>query len=101
MRFSTLPRSRPRICSSIIHASVAARNLSMRRVNGTRSKVNDCLGNVPGPACHTHVVSILSEIAEHKVHVIAPDIGGGFGNKVGVYPGYVCAIVASIVSVSQ
>jgi carbon-monoxide dehydrogenase large subunit len=30
--------------------------------------------------------------------VIAPDIGGGFGNKVPIYPGYVCAIVASIVS---
>jgi aerobic carbon-monoxide dehydrogenase large subunit len=26
------------------------------------------------------------------------DIGGGFGNKVPVYPGYVCAIVGSIVS---
>ncbi len=43
------------------------------------------------------VVSMLSGIAESKVHVIAPDIGGGFGNKVGVYPGYVCAIVGSIV----
>jgi carbon-monoxide dehydrogenase large subunit len=40
---------------------------------------------------------MLSGIAESKVHVIAPDIGGGFGNKVGVYPGYVCAIVGSIV----
>jgi aerobic carbon-monoxide dehydrogenase large subunit len=30
--------------------------------------------------------------------VIAPDIGGGFGNKVGAYPGYICAIVASIVT---
>jgi carbon-monoxide dehydrogenase large subunit len=39
------------------------------------------------------VVSMLSGIAESKIHVIAPDIGGGFGGKVGVYPGYVCAIV--------
>ena len=31
------------------------------------------------------------------MRIISPDIGGGFGNKVGVYPGYVCAIVASIV----
>jgi carbon-monoxide dehydrogenase large subunit len=30
--------------------------------------------------------------------VISPDIGGGFGNKVGIYPGYVCAIVGSIVT---
>lgn len=43
------------------------------------------------------VVSMLSGIPESKIHVIAPDIGGGFGNKVGVYPGYVCAIVGSIV----
>jgi carbon-monoxide dehydrogenase large subunit len=43
------------------------------------------------------VVSMLSGIPESKVRIITPDIGGGFGNKVGIYPGYVCAIVASIV----
>src|SRR5262249_55696414 len=34
------------------------------------------------------VVSLLSGIPESKVRIISPDIGGGFGNKVGVYPGY-------------
>jgi len=43
------------------------------------------------------VVSVLSGLAESKIRIISPDIGGGFGNKVGVYPGYVTAIVASIV----
>jgi len=43
------------------------------------------------------VVTLLSGIPESKVRVISPDIGGGFGNKVGIYPGYVCAIVGSIV----
>ncbi|MFA9459937.1 aerobic carbon-monoxide dehydrogenase large subunit [Thiohalorhabdus methylotrophus] len=43
------------------------------------------------------VFSQLSGIAESKVHINSPDIGGGFGNKVGVYPGYVVASVASIV----
>lgn len=43
------------------------------------------------------VFSQLSGIPESKVHINAPDIGGGFGNKVGVYPGYVVATVASIV----
>jgi carbon-monoxide dehydrogenase large subunit len=43
------------------------------------------------------VVSLLSGLPESKVRIVSPDIGGGFGNKVGVYPGYVCAIVASIV----
>ncbi len=35
---------------------------------------------------------------EHNIRIVSPDIGGGFGNKVGVYPGYICAIVASIVT---
>ena len=43
------------------------------------------------------VVSMLSGLPESKIRVISPDIGGGFGNKVGVYPGYVAAIVATIV----
>ena len=43
------------------------------------------------------VVTLLSGIPESKVRVISPDIGGGFGNKVGVYPGYVVAMVSSIV----
>ncbi|MDT7835729.1 aerobic carbon-monoxide dehydrogenase large subunit [Aquabacterium sp. OR-4] len=43
------------------------------------------------------VVSMLSGIPESKVRIVSPDIGGGFGNKVGIYPGYVCAIVSSIV----
>lgn len=43
------------------------------------------------------IVSSLSGIPESKVRVISPDIGGGFGNKVGIYPGYVISIVASIV----
>ena len=33
---------------------------------------------------------------EDKIHVVSPDIGGGFGNKVPVYPGYVCAIVGAL-----
>ncbi|MGF6768364.1 carbon-monoxide dehydrogenase large subunit [Paraburkholderia sp. GAS199] len=43
------------------------------------------------------VVGMLSSIPESKIRIISPDIGGGFGNKVGVYPGYVTTIVASIV----
>ena len=54
-------------------------------------------GTFQAPHVVRTVVSLLSGIPEAKVHVIAPDIGGGFGNKVGVYPGYVCAIVGSIV----
>ena len=48
------------------------------------------------PHAHRTVVSLVTGIPEDKIHVISPDIGGGFGNKVPVYPGYVCAAVASI-----
>ena len=44
------------------------------------------------------VLAMLSGIAESKIRVIGGDIGGGFGNKVPIYPGYVVAIVASIVT---
>ncbi|MEE9263564.1 MAG: aerobic carbon-monoxide dehydrogenase large subunit, partial [Vicinamibacteria bacterium] len=37
-------------------------------------------------------------LVEHKIRVISPDIGGGFGGKVPVYPGYVVAIAASVVT---
>ena len=54
-------------------------------------------GTFQAPHVVRTVASLLSGIPEAKIHIIAPDIGGGFGNKVGVYPGYVCSIVASIV----
>jgi carbon-monoxide dehydrogenase large subunit len=37
-------------------------------------------------------------LSEEKIRVISPDIGGGFGGKVPVYPGYVIATAASIVT---
>jgi carbon-monoxide dehydrogenase large subunit len=46
------------------------------------------------PHAHRTVYALVSGLPEHKIRVIAPDIGGGFGNKVPIYPGYVCAIVA-------
>jgi carbon-monoxide dehydrogenase large subunit len=36
-------------------------------------------------------------LSEEKIRVVAPDIGGGFGGKVPVYPGYVIAVAASVV----
>jgi carbon-monoxide dehydrogenase large subunit len=37
-------------------------------------------------------------LTEQKIRVISPDIGGGFGGKVPVYPGYVLAIGASVLT---
>ncbi len=36
-------------------------------------------------------------LSEEKIRIISPDIGGGFGGKVPVYPGYVIATAASVV----
>ncbi|MDQ3627685.1 MAG: aerobic carbon-monoxide dehydrogenase large subunit [Actinomycetota bacterium] len=50
------------------------------------------------PHAHRTVYALVAGLPEHKIRVIAPDIGGGFGNKVPIYPGYVCSIVASLVT---
>ena len=47
------------------------------------------------PHAHRVLLSRVTGIPEHRIRIVAPDIGGGFGNKVGLYPGYVCAVVAS------
>ena len=41
------------------------------------------------PHAHRTVYALVAGIPEHKIQVISPDIGGGFGNKVPIYPGYV------------
>ncbi|NKX45913.1 aerobic carbon-monoxide dehydrogenase large subunit [Roseicyclus persicicus] len=55
-------------------------------------------GTFQAPHAIRTVVSLISGLAEHNIRVISPDIGGGFGNKVGAYSGYVCSVVASIVT---
>lgn len=49
------------------------------------------------PHVHRTAFSLVTGIPEDKIHVISPDVGGGFGNKVPVYPGYVVATVASVI----
>lgn len=50
------------------------------------------------PHAHRTLFAIVAGIPEHKIRVVSPDIGGGFGNKVGIYPGYILAVVGSIVT---
>lgn len=54
--------------------------------------------NTQAPHAHRTVYAMVAGLPEHQIQVIAPDIGGGFGNKVPIYPGYVCSIVGSIVT---
>jgi len=67
---------------------------SMDKINGKLT----LWGTFQAPHVVRTVASLLSGIPESSIRVVSPDIGGGFGNKVGVYPGYVCSIVASIVT---
>jgi carbon-monoxide dehydrogenase large subunit len=48
------------------------------------------------PHVYRTALAIVTGIPEDRIHVISPDIGGGFGNKVPVYPGYVCAVVGAL-----
>jgi carbon-monoxide dehydrogenase large subunit len=42
------------------------------------------------------VFALVTGLPEQKIQVISPDLGGGFGGKVPVYPGYVVCAVASL-----
>src|SRR3954471_8633850 len=48
------------------------------------------------PHAHRTLYALITGLPEHKIRVISPDVGGGFGNKVPVYPGYVCALAGAM-----
>jgi aerobic carbon-monoxide dehydrogenase large subunit len=48
------------------------------------------------PHAHRTLFALVAGLPEQNIRIIAPDIGGGFGNKVPIYPGYVCAVVAAL-----
>src|SRR3954471_15730189 len=48
------------------------------------------------PHAHRTLYAAITGLPEHRIRVVSPDVGGGFGNKVPVYPGYVCAIAATL-----
>ena len=39
---------------------------------------------------------MVAGLPEQNIRIISPDLGGGFGNKVPIYPGYVVATAASL-----
>ncbi len=50
------------------------------------------------PHAHRTLYAMITGLPEHKIRVVSPDVGGGFGNKVPIYPGYLCAIVGSMLT---
>ncbi len=67
---------------------------SMDKVNGKLT----LWGTFQAPHAIRTVVSLISGLEEHNIRVISPDIGGGFGNKVGAYSGYVGSVVSTSVT---
>ncbi len=50
------------------------------------------------PHAHRTLYALVAALPEHKIRIVSPDIGGGFGNKVPIYPGYLCAVIGSILT---
>jgi carbon-monoxide dehydrogenase large subunit len=50
------------------------------------------------PHAHRTMYAMVTGRPEHKIRIVSPDLGGGFGNKVPVYPGYLCAVAATILT---
>jgi aerobic carbon-monoxide dehydrogenase large subunit len=48
------------------------------------------------PHAHRTLFAIVAGLSEQNIRIISPDLGGGFGNKVPIYPGYVVATAASL-----
>ena len=69
---------------------------------GCVADVNPATGKVTiymtsqAPHAHRTVFALVTGLPEQNIQIISPDIGGGFGNKVPVYPGYVVATAASL-----
>ena len=47
------------------------------------------------PHAHRTILAGLIGLPEHRVQIISPDLGGAFGNKMPLYPGYVVAVATS------
>ncbi len=80
------PRSHPapmETCGAVAHYDRVAGKLTIH-------------ATTQAPHAHRTLYARLTGLPEHKIRVVSPDVGGGFGNKVPVYPGYVCAAVAAI-----
>ncbi len=48
------------------------------------------------PHAHRTLFAMVAGLPEQNIRIVSPDIGGGFGNKVPIYPGYVVATAASL-----
>ena len=64
-------------------------------VNGVTGKATIYMTSQAPHAIRT-VFALVTGLPEQQIRIISPDLGGGFGNKVPVDPGYVVATAASL-----
>ena len=67
----------------------AAGDLRLRRRLEPGDRAARHLQRIQAPHAHRTVFALVAGLPEHNIRVMSHDIGGGFGNKVPVYPGYV------------
>jgi aerobic carbon-monoxide dehydrogenase large subunit len=93
-------------------ATVVKEQIYIPRIHVASIETCGCLANWDGVNKHLdmymttqapHAIrTVLALVAGHvglseeNIRVVSPDIGGGFGGKVPVYPGYVIAVAASV-----
>jgi aerobic carbon-monoxide dehydrogenase large subunit len=69
---------------------------------GVLADVNNVTGQATiyltsqAPHAHRTLFAMVAGLPEQNLRIISPDLGGGFGNKVPIYPGYVVATAASL-----
>ena len=80
------PRSHP--------APLETLRVCRRRQPGHRAGHH--LHDLQAPHAHRTLFAMVAGLPEQNIRIISPDIGGGFGNKVPIYPGYVVATAASL-----
>ena len=80
------------------------RDVRLRRRLGRRPRPADAAHDEPGAARHpdrARARAVARPAHEQNIRVKTHDIGGGFGGKVPVYPGYVLAVAASFLTVGK
>ncbi len=66
-------------------------------MNPATGQLNIYNGN-QAPHAHRTVYAQVAGLPEQSIRILCNDVGGAYGNKVPIYPGYVCAIAGSIVA---
>jgi carbon-monoxide dehydrogenase large subunit len=66
-------------------------------MNPATGQLNIYNGN-QAPHAHRTLYAQVAGLPEQNIRVLCNDMGGAFGNKVAIYPAYICTIAGSIIT---